>query len=172
MSIFEKIIDVEPKAQRIFIYMQLKKVENLPEVDGKLEIHLSQAKNTLTKLEDSYPADNIIDLSKFDEYKPTFSLMVEQDNINDANILSDNPVLITLCNRAMVRVSREEVEEETAIQEAKAVHNEKVMNKNKKKHKDALKKADMNKNKENSDAGARRENSVTNANEESHDDRI
>ncbi|XP_020716097.1 uncharacterized protein LOC101462721 isoform X1 [Ceratitis capitata] len=165
MSIFEKIIDVEPKAQRIFIYMQLKKVENLPEVDGKLEIHLSQAKNTLTKLEDSYPADNIIDLSKFDEYKPTFSLMVEQDNINDANILSDNPVLITLCNRAMVRVSREEVEEETAIQEAKAVHNENVMNKNKKKQKDALKKADMNKNKENADAGARREHSVTNANE-------
>lgn len=95
--------------KRIFLYIQLKMIENLPTMDGKLEIHLSQAKNTLTKLVDVYPTDNIIDLSIFDKYKPTFSLMVEQDSIDDANILSDNPLLLTLYNRVKVRVPSDEL---------------------------------------------------------------
>lgn len=121
-----------PHPKRIFLYMQLKMIENLPTMDGKLEIHLSQAKNTLTKLVDVYPTDNIIDLSIFDKYKPTFSLMVEQDNIDDANILSDNPLLLTLYNRVKVRVQPDEVSVQTRSSEDDKVKRKESFKENKK----------------------------------------
>ncbi|XP_054083018.1 uncharacterized protein LOC128920218 [Zeugodacus cucurbitae] len=132
MSMSESNVEIVPHLQRIFLYIQLKTIENLPTMDGKLEIHLSQAKNTLTKLVDVYPSDNIIDLSIFDEYKPTFSLMVEQDNIDDANILSDNPLLITLYNRIKVRVPPDELSVQTRSSEDERVKRKESVKENKK----------------------------------------
>ncbi|XP_053960556.1 uncharacterized protein LOC128864824 [Anastrepha ludens] len=130
MSSLVESVEIPSHLKRIFLYIKLKTIENLPHVHGKLEIHLSQAKNTLTKLVDAYPSDNIIDLSIFDMYKPTFSLMIEQDNIEDMNILSDNPLLLTLYHRAMVLVPREEEaaeEQEDEEEEQTEVYEEQLI---------------------------------------------
>ncbi|XP_067625297.1 uncharacterized protein [Eurosta solidaginis] len=110
-------VEIRQHAQRIFLYIRLKALEKLPSSNGKLEIHLCHANETLTKLEDHYPTDNIIHLSIFDIYKPTFSLMIEQDSIDDMNILCDNPLLLTLYERVRVRISHNKGEEATLREE-------------------------------------------------------
>ncbi|XP_036346353.1 uncharacterized protein LOC118755634 [Rhagoletis pomonella] len=120
----KKSVEVLAHSKRIFLYIHLRAIENLPSPNGVLELHLSHAKNNLTKLVDTYPSENIIDLSIFNEYKPTFSLMIEQDNIEDANIISDHPLLITLYDRIKVLVpseAEEMQEEDFAIYEEQLI---------------------------------------------------
>lgn len=74
-------------ATRIFLYLQPKNI--VFPVDSKsqvsVEIELEHARNVITKLSDHYTTQNIIYLDEFDVEKPTFSITMHQDEIEDVN---------------------------------------------------------------------------------------
>ncbi|XP_034668069.1 uncharacterized protein LOC117901435 [Drosophila subobscura] len=89
----------KPKPPRVFLYIQLNEISMLPESRHPLELHLYHAKNTLQKMQERYTTETIIHQHEFDLQKPVFAMGVMQDDIEDMNAFSDNPLVITLYRR-------------------------------------------------------------------------
>lgn len=85
--------------QRVYLYMQLNDILNLPKVSYPLELHMYHTKNTLQKLSEHYTKDTIIYEDEFHLAKPVFALAIWQDDIEDMNIFSDNPLVVSLYQR-------------------------------------------------------------------------
>ncbi|KAH8242042.1 hypothetical protein KR038_010129 [Drosophila bunnanda] len=85
--------------QRVFLYIQLNELLNLPETSYPLELHLYHAKSTLQKMQERYTTKTIIYQKEFNLKKPVFTLGVMQDDIEEMNTFSDNPLLISLYQR-------------------------------------------------------------------------
>ncbi|KAH8412760.1 hypothetical protein KR009_005401 [Drosophila setifemur] len=85
--------------QRVFLYIQLNGITKVPLSGGQLELHLSHSKNTLQKMQERYTTDTVIYQHEFDLKKPVFAMGVMQDDIEDMNIFSDNPLVISLYQR-------------------------------------------------------------------------
>ncbi|XP_061389915.1 uncharacterized protein LOC133325102 [Musca vetustissima] len=84
----------ENHPKRIFLYLQPKSIfYPLDEEPGdqtnnvtSVEIELQHQYNTITKLADHYTTDNIIHLEEFSSgERPTFSITLNQDDIDDVN---------------------------------------------------------------------------------------
>lgn len=85
--------------QRVFLYMQLNDIINLPVVSYPLELHMYHPKNTLQKLSEHYTTDTIIYQDEFQLARPVFTMAIWQDDIEDMNMFSDNPLVISLYQR-------------------------------------------------------------------------
>ncbi|KMY89783.1 uncharacterized protein LOC6731997 isoform X4 [Drosophila simulans] len=85
--------------QRVFLYIQLNEMSKLPETGNPLELHLYHPKNTLQKMQERYTTDTIIYQHEFNLKKPVFAMGVMQDDIEDMNTFSDQPLLISLYQR-------------------------------------------------------------------------
>ncbi|KAH8356242.1 hypothetical protein KR200_009272 [Drosophila serrata] len=85
--------------QRVFLYIQLNEVINLPDNGYPLELHLYHAKSSLLKMQERYTTKTIIYQKEFNLKKPVFTLGVMQDDIEEMNTFSDNPLLISLYQR-------------------------------------------------------------------------
>ncbi|EDV90338.1 GH12972 [Drosophila grimshawi] len=85
--------------QRVFLYMQLKNISNLPVASYPLELHLHHAKNTLQRMSEHYTTETVIYQNEFEMEKPAFALGIIQDNIDEINTFSDNPLVVTLYQR-------------------------------------------------------------------------
>ncbi|XP_016980816.1 uncharacterized protein LOC108045874 isoform X2 [Drosophila rhopaloa] len=85
--------------QRVFLYIQLNELTKLPKTDNPLELHLYHPKNTLQKMQERYTTETIIYQHEFNLKKPVFALGVMQDDIEDMNTFSDQPLLISLYQR-------------------------------------------------------------------------
>lgn len=95
------IIVKEPKVmqQRVYLYMQLHDIINLPVVSYPLELHLYHTKNTLQKLSEHYTTETIIYETEFKMTRPVFAMSIWQDNLEDLNVFSDNPLVVSLYQR-------------------------------------------------------------------------
>ncbi|XP_068154974.1 uncharacterized protein [Drosophila tropicalis] len=82
-----------------FLYIQLNVIDKLPETAYPMELHLFHVKNTLQKMQEKYTKDTIIYQNEFSMNKPLFAMCIMQDDINDMNTFSDNPLVITLYQR-------------------------------------------------------------------------
>ncbi|KAH8263629.1 hypothetical protein KR044_011769 [Drosophila immigrans] len=91
----------EPKIipQRVFLYMQLNSIVNLPIAPYPLELHLYHVKNSLQKMSEHYTTDTIIYAHEFEMDRPAFAMGIMQDSIDDLNVFSDNPLVISLYQR-------------------------------------------------------------------------
>lgn len=85
--------------QRVYLYMQLNDIINLPVVSYPLELHMYHTKNTLQKLSEHYTTDTIIYQDEFQLARPVFTMGIWQDDIEDMNTFSDNPLVISLYQR-------------------------------------------------------------------------
>ncbi|KAH8418813.1 hypothetical protein KR222_008002 [Zaprionus bogoriensis] len=85
--------------QRVFLYMQLNDILNLPVASYPLELHLYHIKNTLQKMTEHYTKETIIYEHEFDKKGPAFAMTVIQDSIEDMNMFSDNPLVVSLYQR-------------------------------------------------------------------------
>lgn len=85
--------------QRVYLYMQLNDIINLPVVSYPLELHMYHTKNTLQKLSEHYTTDTIIYQDEFQLARPVFTMAIWQDDIEDMNTFSDNPLVISLYQR-------------------------------------------------------------------------
>jgi len=94
-------ISFEPRVipQRVFLYMQLKNISNLPVAAYPLELHLYHVKNTLQKMSEHYTKETIIFQNEFKLERPAFAMGIIQDSIDDMNIFSDNPLVVSLYQR-------------------------------------------------------------------------
>lgn len=84
--------------QRVFLYLHPTSITYpLDDVPlGKTEIEVEHQYNTITTLSDLFMPRNIIQVDQFDFIKPTFSITIEQDSLNDITMLSNSPVMLTL----------------------------------------------------------------------------
>ncbi|XP_001356503.3 uncharacterized protein [Drosophila pseudoobscura] len=89
----------KPKPPRVFLYIQLNETKMLPESEHPLELHLYHAKNSLQKMQEHYTTETIIYQHEFAIQRPVFALGVMQDDMEDMNVFSDNPLVITLYRR-------------------------------------------------------------------------
>ncbi|KAH8249225.1 hypothetical protein KR032_007428 [Drosophila birchii] len=85
--------------QRVFLYIQLNELFQLPDTGYPLELHLYHVKSTLQKMQERYTTKTIIYQKEFNLKKPVFAMGVMQDDIEEMNIFSDNPLLISLYQR-------------------------------------------------------------------------
>ncbi|KAH8240757.1 hypothetical protein KR026_004840 [Drosophila bipectinata] len=85
--------------QRVFLYIQLNELTKLPETGYPLELHLYHSKHTLQKMQEKYTTETIIYQHEFNLQKPVFAMGVLQDDIEDMNIFSDSPLVISLYQR-------------------------------------------------------------------------
>ncbi|XP_043654897.1 uncharacterized protein LOC122621175 isoform X2 [Drosophila teissieri] len=85
--------------QRVFLYIQLNEMSKLPKTTYPLELHLYHPKNTLQKMQERYTTETIIYQHEFNLKKPVFAMGVMQDDIEDMNTFSDQPLLISLYQR-------------------------------------------------------------------------
>ncbi|XP_039226875.1 uncharacterized protein LOC6527286 isoform X2 [Drosophila yakuba] len=85
--------------QRVFLYIQLNEMSQLPKTTYPLELHLYHPKNTLQKMQERYTTETIIYQHEFNLKKPVFAMGVMQDDIEDMNTFSDQPLLISLYQR-------------------------------------------------------------------------
>ncbi|XP_026835200.1 uncharacterized protein LOC6542520 isoform X3 [Drosophila erecta] len=91
---------LEPRTQqRVFLYIQLNEMSKLPKTEHPLELHLYHPKNTLQKMQERYTTETIIYQHEFSLKKPVFAMGVMQDDIEDMNTFSDQPLLISLYQR-------------------------------------------------------------------------
>ncbi|KNC30036.1 hypothetical protein FF38_03061, partial [Lucilia cuprina] len=85
--------------QRVFLYLHPKSItypsDDIP-LNGRLEIEIEHPYNTITTLSDHFTARNVIQVDKFENEKPTFSITIEQDSLQDITNLSDTPIILTL----------------------------------------------------------------------------
>lgn len=100
-------MDNRPISQRVFLYMQLKNVSNLPVVAYPLELHLYHARNTLQNMSEHYTTETIIHQDEFNMDRPAFALGIIQDDIDDMNSFSDNPLVVTMYQRIPRHLKRE-----------------------------------------------------------------
>ncbi|TDG47012.1 hypothetical protein AWZ03_006593 [Drosophila navojoa] len=91
--------DAKPFPQRVFLYLQLEEIVNMPVVSYPLELHLHHEKNTLQKMCDHYTQETIIYENEFKMDRPAFAMGIMQDNLEDMNTFSDNPLVVTLYQR-------------------------------------------------------------------------
>ncbi|KAH8378472.1 hypothetical protein KR093_011601 [Drosophila rubida] len=91
----------EPRVvpQRVFLYMQLNSIVNLPVAPYPLELHLYHVKKTLQKMSEQYTTETIIYEHEFEMERPAFAMGIIQDSIDDLNIFSDNPLVMSLYQR-------------------------------------------------------------------------
>ncbi|XP_017042324.2 LOW QUALITY PROTEIN: uncharacterized protein LOC108088828 [Drosophila ficusphila] len=85
--------------QRVFLYIQLNELTKLPKTEYPLELHLYHPKNTLQKMQEKYTTETIIYQNEFNLQKPVFALGVMQDDIDEMNTFSDQPLVISLYQR-------------------------------------------------------------------------
>ncbi|XP_037824055.1 uncharacterized protein LOC119612332 isoform X2 [Lucilia sericata] len=85
--------------QRVFLYLHPKSITYPSDdirLDGKLEIEVEHQYNTITTLSDHFMTRNVIQVDQFENEKPTFSITIEQDSLQDITNLSDAPIILTL----------------------------------------------------------------------------
>ncbi|KAM7350289.1 uncharacterized protein ACRADG_008901 [Cochliomyia hominivorax] len=84
--------------QRIFLYLKPITISYpLDDVPcGRAEIELTHCNCKITTLCDHFVERNFIKLDDFDQEKPTFSITIEQDNIEEINVICDSPIVLTL----------------------------------------------------------------------------
>lgn len=87
--------EVKKTYQRVFLYMQPKSIVYARE-EVSVEIELYHEKETITCLSETYTDKNIISVFDFKVEKPTFSITIDQDSINDVTLFSDSPMRLTL----------------------------------------------------------------------------
>ncbi|KAI8042298.1 hypothetical protein M5D96_003600 [Drosophila gunungcola] len=97
----ERPLELEPKTlqQRVFLYIQLNEMTKLPKTEHPLELHLYHPKNTLQKMQERYTTETIIYQHEFNLKRPVFALGVMQNDLEDMNEFSDQPLLISLYQR-------------------------------------------------------------------------
>lgn len=61
-----------------------------------VDIELYHEKETITCLSETYTEKNIINIFDFKVEKPTFSITIDQDSIDDITLFSDSPMRLTL----------------------------------------------------------------------------
>ncbi|KAH8412102.1 hypothetical protein KR222_010865 [Zaprionus bogoriensis] len=89
---------LKPMPPNIFLYVQLAHMGKLPNTLYPLEIHMNQGDSTIVKCVEHYNTDGIIYQEEFN-FKPTFTLIFQQDNLDRINHAADNPLLIELFMR-------------------------------------------------------------------------
>ncbi|KAH8353066.1 hypothetical protein KR084_008669 [Drosophila pseudotakahashii] len=99
----EKPLEHRTLQQRVFLYIQLNELTKLPKTDHPLELHLYHPKNTLQKMQERYTTETTIYQHEFNLKKPVFALGVMQDDIEDMNTFSDQPLVISLYQRIQRR---------------------------------------------------------------------
>ncbi|XP_065364699.1 uncharacterized protein LOC135957823 [Calliphora vicina] len=84
--------------QRVFLYIHPKSisypVDDMP--SGRVEIEVEHHYNTITTLSDRFKPRNVIQVDEFEIERPTFSITIEQDSLDDITMLSDSPIMLTL----------------------------------------------------------------------------
>lgn len=108
----------KPAPPNIFLYVQLAGIGKLPSTVYPLEIHINQADSIMVKCVENYDTDGIIYQEEF-SYKPTYTLIFQQDNLDRINHAADNPLLIELYMRKTMLPSFNEEEfntEETDVE--------------------------------------------------------
>ncbi|KPU73361.1 uncharacterized protein Dana_GF15338, isoform B [Drosophila ananassae] len=85
--------------QRVFLYIQLNELTKLPDTGYPLELHLYHTKHTLQKMQEKYTTESVIYQHEFNIQKPVFAMGVLQDDIEDMNVFSDSPLVISLYQR-------------------------------------------------------------------------
>lgn len=95
----ERPLETRTIQQRVFLYIQLNEVSKLPETGYPMELHLYHAKSSLQKMQERYTTETVIYQREFGLKKPVFAMGVMQDDIEDMNTFSDNPLLISLYQR-------------------------------------------------------------------------
>lgn len=98
-----------PAPPNIFLYVQLAGIGKLPSTVYPLEIHINQADSIMVKCVENYDTDGVIYQEEF-SYKPTYTLIFQQDNLDRINHAADNPLLIELYMRKTVLPSFNEEE--------------------------------------------------------------
>ncbi|XP_023170877.2 uncharacterized protein LOC111599451 isoform X2 [Drosophila hydei] len=98
-SVVPSHLETKPIVQRVYLYMQLKQILHMPVVSYPLELHLYHVKNTLQKMCDHYTKETIIYQNEFTLDRPAFAMGIMQDNVDDMNTFSDNPLIVTLYQR-------------------------------------------------------------------------
>uniref|UniRef100_A0A1A9W430 Uncharacterized protein n=1 Tax=Glossina brevipalpis TaxID=37001 RepID=A0A1A9W430_9MUSC len=83
-------------AARVFLYLQPKEISYKADAHTSVTISLEHQKASVSKLKDFYKEDNVIYLHTFAEKKPTFSLPINRDNVDDIVAFSDSPLKLTL----------------------------------------------------------------------------
>uniref|UniRef100_A0A1A9W424 Uncharacterized protein n=1 Tax=Glossina brevipalpis TaxID=37001 RepID=A0A1A9W424_9MUSC len=89
-------IDFIPKAKEVFLYLQPQSITYRRSKAASVCISLEHETNTVTKLTDFYTEDNKIYMDTFSDEKPTFSLTIKQDDLEDIEKFTDSPLKLTL----------------------------------------------------------------------------
>lgn len=87
--------DERKRYQKVFLYMQPQSIVYTRE-EVPVEIELYHEKETITCLSETYTDKNIINIFDFKLEKPTFSMTIDQDSIDDITLFSDVPMRLTL----------------------------------------------------------------------------
>lgn len=93
----------------VFLYLQPKNISYPNEDSVSVDILLEHAGNAISKLSDCSALDLVIRKCTFASEKPTFSVSIKQDAIEDIILFSDTPILLT----AYEYYSEEGMEEES-----------------------------------------------------------
>ncbi|KAI9585895.1 hypothetical protein GQX74_001742 [Glossina fuscipes] len=89
-------LDYTNQAFRVFLYLKPTKIIYRREPHGSVDITLEHQFSPISKLTDFHKADNVIRLDTFSEERPTFSLPIKQDDIDQLMRFSDSPLKLTL----------------------------------------------------------------------------
>ncbi|XP_051858510.1 uncharacterized protein LOC117565268 isoform X2 [Drosophila albomicans] len=117
--------------QRVFLYMKLNSIVNLPVAPYPLELHLYHVQQTLQKMSEHYTTETIIYSHEFEMERPAFAMGIIQDSIDDLNVFSDNPLVVSLYQRIPRHRRKElktvtEVRTETSIMRVSTKKKQKV----------------------------------------------
>uniref|UniRef100_A0A1A9ZEV3 Uncharacterized protein n=1 Tax=Glossina pallidipes TaxID=7398 RepID=A0A1A9ZEV3_GLOPL len=92
-----QVVKVFPsKPAKVFLYLQPQNINYERANRVSVFISLEHGINTITKLTDFYQEDNAIDMETFMEEKPTFSLTIKQDDLDDIEKLTSSPMKLIL----------------------------------------------------------------------------
>uniref|UniRef100_A0A1A9UW01 Uncharacterized protein n=1 Tax=Glossina austeni TaxID=7395 RepID=A0A1A9UW01_GLOAU len=89
-------LDFTGPAFRVFLYLKPTEIICRRERHGSVDITLEHQFTPISKLADCHKTDNVIRLDTFSEEKPTFSLRINQDDIDEIMGFSDSPLKVTL----------------------------------------------------------------------------
>uniref|UniRef100_A0A1B0FP20 Uncharacterized protein n=1 Tax=Glossina morsitans morsitans TaxID=37546 RepID=A0A1B0FP20_GLOMM len=81
---------------RVFLYLQPKAITYPREDNVLVNVVIEHPLRPITRLSDRRKPENVINVNTFDEEKPTFSIILEQDGYADIEACIDSPLTLTL----------------------------------------------------------------------------
>lgn len=81
---------------RVFLYLQPKAITYPREDNVLVNVVIEHPLRPITRLSDKRKPENVINVNTFDEEKPTFSIILEQDGYADIEACIGSPLTLTL----------------------------------------------------------------------------